>query len=328
MSFKIISGWAQIRMIICFLYSSIRIIRKENIDQIYSSGPPFILHKIGLLLKYLFPKIHWIADFRDPWLYSEKSYKNELSSIEKIFFDNTIKKADSIITVTAEHELFLKSHSVLYGDKTTCIPNGVKRSEIIEYKSNHKKYFPGISIGYLGDLDYAHRDPTFLLKAYKLFKTINKKNTSMHFWTKYNPNVKWKNKNLKELISEQKIGESITIHSIVSQAEARVIQAKLDILIIFAFGQPHQIPAKAYDYLLSGTVIMALCEKESSTWNFLKNFDGIFGCHINESDQICSIIKKSVDLAEEMNGNKYNRPSDNIDNTRHISHFLKTIMKK
>jgi glycosyltransferase involved in cell wall biosynthesis len=42
-------------------------LQENNIDCVISSGPPHSMHLIALGLKRKFPKIKWLADFRDPW---------------------------------------------------------------------------------------------------------------------------------------------------------------------------------------------------------------------------------------------------------------------
>ncbi len=42
-------------------------IKTHNIEYVISSGPPHSMHLIALGLKNIFPKLKWLADFRDPW---------------------------------------------------------------------------------------------------------------------------------------------------------------------------------------------------------------------------------------------------------------------
>jgi len=42
-------------------------LKENSIDAIISTGPPHSMHLIALGIKRKYPKIKWIADFRDPW---------------------------------------------------------------------------------------------------------------------------------------------------------------------------------------------------------------------------------------------------------------------
>ncbi len=54
-------GWA-----VYAVAQAAAILQKEKIDAIVTTGPPHSTHLIGLRLKQKY-RLHWIADFRDPW---------------------------------------------------------------------------------------------------------------------------------------------------------------------------------------------------------------------------------------------------------------------
>jgi glycosyltransferase involved in cell wall biosynthesis len=80
-----------------------RLLKKEKIDAIVTTGPPHSIHLIGLELKKRFP-IKWVADFRDPWsnwdvldqLKLSKKSRNSHVRLEKHVLEN----ADEVITVS------------------------------------------------------------------------------------------------------------------------------------------------------------------------------------------------------------------------------------
>lgn len=80
------------------------ILEKEGIETIITTGPPHSVHLIGHYLKE-FNKLHWIADFRDPWtsigyhkkLKLTKFAKNRHKELEKL----VLNSADKIV-VTSE----------------------------------------------------------------------------------------------------------------------------------------------------------------------------------------------------------------------------------
>lgn len=82
-----------------------QIIEKEQIDLIYSSGPPNSCHIIGHALKNATHK-PWVADLRDLWNMFPHSY-NPFHWQWRINYDrqieyDTLKNADRIITTSAE----------------------------------------------------------------------------------------------------------------------------------------------------------------------------------------------------------------------------------
>ena len=79
------------------------LLNNENIDIIFSSGPPHSLHFIAKKLKEI-SKIPWVADFRDPWtdLFYYDTYKRVARALNKdIEMEKEIlNSADFVTTVS------------------------------------------------------------------------------------------------------------------------------------------------------------------------------------------------------------------------------------
>lgn len=81
-----------------------KILKKEGIDTIISTGPPHTTHMIALGLKRHDPSLRWIADFRDPWTKIDYFHHLPLTRrARKKHFrleDEVLRTADEVITVT------------------------------------------------------------------------------------------------------------------------------------------------------------------------------------------------------------------------------------
>ena len=81
-----------------------KILKKEGIDTIISTGPPHTTHMIALELKRYDLSLRWIADFRDPWTKIDYFHHLPLTRrARKKHFrleDEVLKTADDVITVT------------------------------------------------------------------------------------------------------------------------------------------------------------------------------------------------------------------------------------
>ena len=53
--------------IIPALYKAVKLIKEKKINIVLTTCPPYSVHIIGLILKYIFD-IKWIADYRDAWI--------------------------------------------------------------------------------------------------------------------------------------------------------------------------------------------------------------------------------------------------------------------
>lgn len=83
--------------------AAIKLIEKENIDAILTTGPPHSAHLIGLSLKEQF-NLPWVADMRDPWtnIYYNKMFPRTASTErkDKRLEDTVIKSADRVVVIS------------------------------------------------------------------------------------------------------------------------------------------------------------------------------------------------------------------------------------
>lgn len=144
-------------------------IKEFEIDYIISSGPPHSMHLIALGLKQKFPKLKWIADFRDPWTHIDFYEKLMLTSradkkhhrLEML----VLKNADCVLSVGKTMsdefaEMYLKA-----GGKDTkkfkVITNGYDEDDIQKGAVDKDKKF---SIAHIGTL-VKDRNPEALWKV-------------------------------------------------------------------------------------------------------------------------------------------------------------------
>ncbi|MFO7863174.1 MAG: glycosyltransferase [Salinivirgaceae bacterium] len=79
------------------------LIRKENIENIITTGPPQSTHLIGLKLKQDLG-VNWIADFRDPWTtvyYNDMLPRTNATKVrDKKLEDKVLAAADKVVVVS------------------------------------------------------------------------------------------------------------------------------------------------------------------------------------------------------------------------------------
>ncbi len=144
--------------------SGLKIIKKENIQVIYSSAPPYTCHLIGYWLKK-FTGRPWVADFRDSWIGWLSSAKRQAlpDKIDRAMEHSVLKFADRILTVSKGIAQDLGSRNPkLVDSRWQLLPNGYDGSDfenINAFPSQDK-----FVITYTGSL-YGHRNPYFLMQA-------------------------------------------------------------------------------------------------------------------------------------------------------------------
>lgn len=151
---------------------AIQIIENEDIKIIYTTSAPYSDHLLGRYIKRKFPKIKWIADFRDEWTnnpYTLDNPHNKIrTNIEKNMEMSVLKEADYLITNTpVMRENFLKI-SGLNGENFFVIPNGYDEEDFenmnFERPKNEK-----FTMVYTGAL-YGRRKPDNFFSAIKNLK--------------------------------------------------------------------------------------------------------------------------------------------------------------
>jgi len=152
------------------LYLGFKILRKEKIDLIFSSAPPYTTHLIGMLL-HRFSKIPWIADFRDSWIgwLSTPQWRPNLSRAFEFWMEGSVLRyANCVITVSkGVRDDLLSRNPSSNKDKWYFLPNGYDATDFLDvkpYPKNNKLTFV-----YSGSL-YGNRNPEYLIRALERLK--------------------------------------------------------------------------------------------------------------------------------------------------------------
>ncbi len=140
---------------------------REGVDLIYTTSYPYSDHLMGLYLKKRFPRIPWVADFRDEWTKNpnilDYNYNRLRMSIERDMEAKVLETADFVIANTpVMMENFLEGREHLK-DKFTVIPNGYDEEDFIGLNDSppHNSRF---TVTYTGLL-YGRRCPDTFMKA-------------------------------------------------------------------------------------------------------------------------------------------------------------------
>jgi glycosyltransferase involved in cell wall biosynthesis len=102
-----------------------RLIKREGIRTVITTGPPHSIHLIGLGIKKKNPTVKWIADFRDPW--SEWGFLDSLKvgklakAAHRRLESKVLRTADEVITITP---FYVRQFASLGGRNVKLITNG------------------------------------------------------------------------------------------------------------------------------------------------------------------------------------------------------------
>lgn len=249
-------GW-----IIPAAWRSASLIKRWKIGCILTSCPPYSAHMVGLLLKLRFPKIRWVADFRDPWMvplekeiYPTTRFSNWIEyGLEK----RVVTKSSLVLTTTARLAEKLSQH--YHGvdpNKFTVIANGYEPADL----PTAKEKYPVFTISYTGSL-YFGRTPEPLFQAVaaligeNMFSPDDIRIQLVGHCREINGEPAGRVAGRYNLADVVKIVDSVPYR------ESLEIIQRSHIALLLAPGQPYQIPGKTYEYIGLGTPILALTEE-------------------------------------------------------------------
>lgn len=270
------------------VFNAIRLIRKNKIDVIYSSGPPWTCHLIGLIAK-LFTGRKLVVDFRDPWE-SRPNVPSRLSvKIGDHLKNAVITKSDHVVTSTPLLTDKFKNNYHLSDDKCSTILNGFDEEDFVGRAKSTKMNNDPLNILYAGTL-YTQRDPSsFFAAISELIEEnfLRKEEIRIEFLGK-NDFGENRTKNVLRIFGLEDI--TFSFDAVPKDIfYDKIIDA--DVLLLIQSGSSRNlIPGKTFEYLATGNTILALIS-EGATHNLLCEFDNVLIADIDDKEKIKDCIK-------------------------------------
>jgi hypothetical protein len=125
------------------------------------------------------------------------------------------------------------------------------------------------TFAHLGDLHYVHRNPEALIRAFGELVAegrVRPDQFELHF---FGQRGRWEGRGVPDLAAQYGCRASVFEHDAVEHHRALSLMRGADVLVLLAERQPWAIPAKAYEYLASGTRVLALGEPDGATGRLL-----------------------------------------------------------
>lgn len=233
----------------------IEIIKRENIDAIYSSSPPYTTAIIAQKL-HRATKVPWIAGFRDPWT-------GFLSTPERWFLPQAIDR-------NLEHSVFKEANIVeaawrgilkdmmkkipdLDCEKLHFLPNGFDSED---YPSLDLQPNQRFTVTYTGSM-YGKRNPRTFLRAVEELVSDGKIDPAkivLKFIGRFGAEV-------REMIASSSVHNSIETISYLPHSESvkELLRANALLLIVDeADGSEEIVPGKVFEYIGAQRPIIAL----------------------------------------------------------------------
>src|SRR5262249_23187237 len=225
-----------------------KLVRRHKVDALLTTGPPMTCHVIGLMLKALTGR-RWIADFRDPWLRNREEAAVPSTafsrSAEAWLEQKTMRHADSVVFATDRMQASLQERYPFLTAKSAVILNGYDPPDFnggpIDTGGTDRDTF---TLTHTGTI-YLKRSAESLLRCLSELVhdgRIPRARVRVNL-VGLTPAV------VRERVTQLDLDDVVTVIDFMNYDECVHLLHRSDVLLLFAQGQPLQIPTKLYDYI-------------------------------------------------------------------------------
>ncbi len=279
-----------------------KILKKHNIEAIYSSSPPYTCSLIarGIKRKTGLP---WIAGFRDPWTEFLTTPKRWFlpSAIDKCLERSVFVEADAIECAwVGIKKDAIRKYPDLPENKFHHIPNGFDSNDfpVIEIEKNttstvkisnvHKSHNNKFTVTYTGSM-YGRRNPASFLKAIENLihnGKINIYDFRLRFIGRFGAEV-------LEMFDKASFKNSIEIIQYIPHEESikqLLISDALLLIVDEAKESEEIVPGKVYEYIGTRKPIIAIAPENSAIAHLIAETKTGLTAHQSEIEKIGQIF--------------------------------------
>jgi glycosyltransferase involved in cell wall biosynthesis len=264
---------AQIGWLPFAIWRGMRVLYAERINLLYSSGPPYTSHLIGLILKRL-SRRPWIVDFRDPWSrrpWDADTDRGGLRYRMQVRLERMVVQcADTIVSNTERmQEDFRQRYPSQPSDKFVVITNGYDPENFVDIAQVKGPPNDVFTITHAGSL-YGRRDPRPLVHA---MAQVRDENTLPNGVLRLNLIGNLETSfHLGSVVNSLKLQDWVAIIPPVPHTESLEYLMHSHLLLLLQPDAPLQIPGKLFEYLYLQKRILALTE-EGSTADMVQRYN-------------------------------------------------------
>lgn len=238
-------------------------LQENKIDTVITTGPPHSMHLIGLKLKEKL-KLHWIADFRDPWTQIGYHQKLKLLPFSRKKHEQlekaVLNRADKLITTSfTTREEFQK----ITATPIEVITNGYDYEKVEPVPLDQK-----FSISHIGSL-LSGRNPENLWRALREL-TIENKEFASDFQLNLTGAV---GEPVLESIKKSGLEQYLSVKGYVSHGKALQLQRSSQVLLLIEINTVETrgiIPGKIFEYMVSNRPILAVGPQHADIQKIIK----------------------------------------------------------
>jgi glycosyltransferase involved in cell wall biosynthesis len=239
-----------------------RTLRKRRADIVLTSGPPHVIHLLGVALKRM-ERLPWVADFRDPWISGMPHRSSRPGQLWQRFLEKRVfADADRILAnATNARRLFVRTYP-RHAGKITTLTNGFDPPAPF---ANPPRTAGALQMLHAGEI-YAGRDPLPLLDAMAQLKQ-----TGLRTRFDVMGHVHLPSGDLVTEATRRGLAAEVRLRGQLPYQEALQEMAQSDLLVVLdGPGRTIGVPAKVYEYFGAGRPVLALVEPDGDAAEILR----------------------------------------------------------
>ncbi|HUF70786.1 MAG TPA: glycosyltransferase family 4 protein [Longimicrobiales bacterium] len=246
------------------------IVRREGIDLVYSTAPPFSALLAALLVKRR-TGVRWAIELRDPWTDnpSKPAFVRSAWSdaIERWLERRCLDRADHVVAVTDSVSVKLRERVAGNDDRVITVRNGIER-----FVPAREAARPIRRIVYVGNL-YQDRDPRPFLRAVARLKAAGRLDAGLRI--DFIGDCRWLlGISIERFVAEHGLESNVTFTDPIPHDACLERMRDADMLLLLAQRQPLQVPNKLYEYLGMRRPILAFADAGGETTRMLNRVGG------------------------------------------------------
>jgi glycosyltransferase involved in cell wall biosynthesis len=237
---------------------------------VYSSGPPFTAHLVGLALSRL-TGAPWVADFRDPW--ARAPWREDRFAFERgawaLFERLVATRANAVVfATTTNRNDFAREYGPLVASRFVVVPNGCDATEFdgLTPAPSASDRFVLLHAGSL----YGARNPAGLFRALAAAVSSGAVDRST-FRLRFLGRIGIPGVDLKAVARDLGLADMVEFVSHVPRRASLQEMLDASALLIVQPVTTVSIPAKLYEYMAAGRPILALAEPGGETASLVED---------------------------------------------------------
>ncbi len=246
---------------------------REGTDLIYSSGPPFSLHLSARRLRSR-SMAPWVAEFRDPWSHPGTSCLAAVHpltrGLDRALERRVLTSADAIVMATeSAREYVAQRLPAQLRERILVARNGIPDwGEPPPVLVARRGPFRIVHTGTF----YMGRDPSGFFEALALYVGRSGITPSQLRIELIGDARHYQGTSVDGIVERLGLREFVQIEDWLPHAEVRERLFRADALLLFAQGQPLQVPNKLYEYLAVRRPILGFVDQQGESARILRDF--------------------------------------------------------